>query len=426
MSNDVIGVWYCQIVEQYASEEYEEESGSRDDRRQKASKTEFAGATLELHADHRYELKTAEPYGSYGTWAVKRRKLELTQADDCISGFESFEGAGLSGDELVMEFKLIPDAHDGLDILALRFGREAPVVRVAPEGFVARIRDAQDEDELYMLLDEELGGPDAAARAREVWDAWKAGELAADRTADRYELELAVFRDGNVIEGGAFTHEHAKHALATIDPVEDNDFAYTIENGLLRLPEDDAADAELGKLMTPAWVERFAVNRITGGGHPPEFFRRKLMPQPAIDDATRRLLNKVDDYSRFDEIAELFPGAHPDLPSIALRYRGYELLVQPLALLEQRDLLHRTYDVAAAMLDEPGIKGMRAHSAAQWALFLAGRLGKPVPDGAIRYLDGKPQGGMGDLQKGEKALFAAAIAGFDNALQDKVKKRYHL
>lgn len=427
MGRDVKGTWYCQLVDQVQSDEAAERDGFDErsgERQQPAAKTDFAGARLELHADHRWELDARDPYPSFGTWKLQRGELRLTPAEDCIKWYERIVSSGFSGDKLVIEVELIPDAHDGLDVLVLVFGREAPVERVVPAGYIAQIREA-DEDAFYALMDE-LDGEHGAERAREIWDAWAAGELAADPDSPHHEIESWAVREPRAIERGGFTHAHALHALAVVDPVQDDQLAYTIEDGIVRLPEDSVKDAELAAQMSPGWIDRFALSRITGGGISAEFYRRMVVPRAATDEATRRLLLACNDYTRFDQIAELFPGAHADLPAVAIRYCGYQLLLLPLALLEERGLVDATRAALASMLDDPAIKGSRQHQAALWALFLFGRAGLPIPAGAARYLAGKPQGGGGALQPEEKTMVRDAIAGFDQTVQAEAVKRYYL
>ena len=134
MTTDALGIWYCTLVDQEQSDEEADEYGEYgdygDSEPQKADRTEYAGTTLELLDDGRYVLKGPQDYqGSHGTWTEEGGSVRLTQADDCVNGYEGLVYAIHCGEQFVVGFKLVPDAHDGLDIVVLTFGRQASVPR---------------------------------------------------------------------------------------------------------------------------------------------------------------------------------------------------------------------------------------------------------------------------------------------------------
>ena len=125
----VQGTWHCQFVDHEQSEEEEDEYGDYDDsgesRREPASETEFAGATLKFFDDNRYKLTANDYSNSDGHWSFDEdNHLALTQSDDCTNGYEGFLWTSFNGrDSVKIGWKLNDDSHDGQDTLILEFGR---------------------------------------------------------------------------------------------------------------------------------------------------------------------------------------------------------------------------------------------------------------------------------------------------------------
>lgn len=352
-----MGLWHCQFVDQEQSDEEAEEFGDYDDmgmsRQQKAAKTEFAGATLELRDDGTYALQAEDYNSSHGTWTVDGARLALRESEDCTNGYEGLEYSYSSEESFTVAFKLNADSHDGLDVLVLTFGRDQPRARAAAsDAFVDRLLSLDDEDEVYELLDELLDGDtDATELARELWDAWVAGTIAADPESDSHWLQTLAFGDERLIESGGFAHAHAKHALETLEYDRDREMFDIVEEVFVHLPKDDDADAVLAPLFRGKWLDTMTASRFMGGGVPEEFFERRLMPQPDADDAARAHLRKGY-YTRFEAIEKLYPGGHPDLPAVVLRYRGRGLLDVPQAMIRERGIEAEALASAIAWLED--------------------------------------------------------------------------
>lgn len=252
---DLLGLWYCALIDQIQSEEEEQEFGEYDDNfdrpPQKAGKTDFAETTLELLADGSYRLQSMDWACSHGTWTASEDAFVLTEDDGSSNGFERLESSHRDGEHLVVAFKLVPDAHDGLDVLVLSFGRNPPVAR--PEGTIARANALADDDDVYSLIDAHEADP--AALARELWDAWVAGALLLDPDTETFDFQLQLLGSDALRESGGFGHGHAKHALIHLRPEQDRELLELVLELLPCLPIDDDADAELAPLVTTPWRE---------------------------------------------------------------------------------------------------------------------------------------------------------------------------
>ena len=462
MSNDALGMWYCELVDQEQSEDEADAYGDYDDmgfsREQKASKTEFAGATLELFEDGRYELKAQDYNSSHGTWEEDGGSVALRQADDCINGYEGLEYSHGGGDRFTVSFKLNADSHDGLDILVLTFGREPPKQKgPKPDNFVDQLLAVEDEDELYEVLDEAFGNPDddgdddgddddddgprapkterrpPEALCAELWDAWLEGRIAADPEAEDHWLQTQAFSDERVTEGGGFSHRHARHALETLDYDDHREMFGVVEDKLAHLPEDPAADAELAPLLATAqdgkWLARLVESRFLGGGHPEAFYARPLLPQPETAEASRAYLSKTGYYTRFEAIEGLYPPGHPDLAKIALRYRGRGLLDVPLELIERRGIRAEAKAAALAWLEDPKTnKGTTTGlSAMMFALVFAVEDGESLPDSVVEALGTEIKGMvMGSPTDEEKAKLRAIAAKLPEEQRARVHARFWL
>lgn len=125
----ILGTWHCQFVDQEQSEEEEDEYGDYDEggesRREPASETDFAGATLELFEDNRYKLTANDYSNSDGRWSIdESNHLALAESDECTNGYEGFSWTSFNGrDSITIGWKLNDDSHDGLDTLILEFAR---------------------------------------------------------------------------------------------------------------------------------------------------------------------------------------------------------------------------------------------------------------------------------------------------------------
>ncbi|MCA9649949.1 MAG: hypothetical protein H6712_30835 [Myxococcales bacterium] len=428
---EILGRWYCHTVDQEQSDEEAEAYGEHDDFRepQKASKTEHAQTTLDLHEDGTFELRGAEDYmGSKGTWEHDGSDLSLTEVE-AAGGYDGLEYAYLGGSDITVAFKLVPDAHDGLDVLVLRFGREPPAVRgPRPEGLVDRLATAEDDDELWQAVDEALDeqGRDPGEVARELWDAVADGRLLGDPDSDSYYGQISVLGDDRLREAGGFTHDHALHLLQTVSP-GDGDLANLLVDMIGTLPADPR-DEELAPRLSGEWIGEFAQGRFLGGGTPEALFHRPIFPQPQMDEACRAYALRSE-YTRFESIPRLFPPGHPDAARVAIRYRGRGLLAVPLAFIRERDLRAPAREAALVILgDEGNARWLgRWQSACIFAVVLSVELGVPLPEVVITGLELEAKGMMmGSMDPEERALIKGMIAELPAEARELVTRRLFL
>ncbi|MFO7564332.1 MAG: hypothetical protein R6X02_16920 [Enhygromyxa sp.] len=432
MSNDdVLGIWYCELVDQEQSDEEAEEFGDYDDYDrppQKAAKTEFATTTLELRDDGSYRLEGPDWGCSHGSWTREGGGIELSEAEDSSNGFDGLEYAHHSGDRLVVGFKLVPDAHDGLDILVLTFGRTPPAVKgPKPEGFVDRLIAVEDQDEIWELLDALEGEPAEVERA--LWDAWIDGRFLSDPESEQYDLHAQILESEQLTNPGGFTHAHARHALTTIDYDEHRAVFDLIFDRLALLPEDDQADAELMPLITGPWFERMVSYRYLGGGVPEEFYHRALVPQPAMDDACRDYVLRSSYYTRFESIERLFPPGDPDFVKAALRYRGRGMLDLVLAQIDERGVAEEALAAALEQLGDPAAeRSMELWlSGILFAAVLSIRAGQPLPALVLEQLAKERRGTViGGPSGDDKPKLRELIAGLPKDQRELISARFWL
>lgn len=439
MNHPSLGRWYCQVVDQEQSDAAEEAFGAYDDggmsREQKAAKTEFANATLEIAKDGRYTLEGEAHNRSHGTWRAKGKKIELSEAEDCTNGFEGLEYAFGDDERFTLGFKLNDDSHDGLDTLILVFGREAPNAAGADASTLAgKLAAADDEDEVYDMLDAAFDeADDPSALAAELWDAWMAGQLAADPAADNARLQSLAFGDERLVEAGGFSHVHASHALRTLEYDRDRAMFDTVVDLLPRLLKDDAADAELAPHIADAangkWLERLTASRFQGGGTPEAFFARALMPQPATDEAARAHLKRVWDFTRSEAIEHLYPKGHPDFVSVILKYRGKGLLTLPLEWIDQRGLRAEAREFAEAWLADPAsrVASSAGLSMMMFAMVFAVEAGDDPSPALAAALATEPKGSVsGGPDPSEKERLRGYAAKLPGDLRELAYARFWL
>lgn len=430
-TDDLLGLWYCHTVDQEQSEEEEDEFGEYDDfgrEPQKASKTEHAQTKIDFRSDGTYELTGGDDYmTSKGTWTLDGTNLELTEVEPA-GGYDGMEYTFFRGSSLTIAYKLIPDAHDGLDILVLQFTRDEPKARgPKPEGLVDRLAQAEDTDEMWEALDQELDEKerDPAEVARELWDAVVQGQLLADPESDAFHDQLEAIGDDRLTESGGFTHDHALALLPKTEPRDD--LGDLLQDLIASLPAD-AKDEQLAPHMSEEWLKEFAQSRFLGGGAPEELFRRPVFPQPAMDEASRAYALRSD-YTRFEAIEQLFPPGHPDSARVAIRYRGQGLLSVPLALLRTRGLVKEAREIALATVADD--KAMRSlgirHSALVFAIALSVELGEPIPNAVFEELTHERQGMMfGSLTPEERQELEQMIADLPEARRELVTEKLYL
>ena len=427
-TEELLGLWYCELVDQEQSDDEAEEFGDYDhfDRPpQKAAATEFATTTIELREDGTYRLEGPEWGSSHGTWS-KSDGLALREAEDSSNGFDGLEYAHHSGERLVVAFKLVPDAHDGLDVMVLTFGRTQPAAKgPKPDGLIEQLLSTDDEDEVYELLYEFEDDPAEVERA--LWDAWVDGRFLSDPHSDLYSVQRQMLEHDNLRKAGGFTHAHARHAL-TIDFGEQADLFELLIEKIARLPADEVADAELQPLLMGEHVQPIARLRFLGGGLPEEFYRRRVVPQPAMDDACRAYVLRTY-YTRFESIERLFPSGHPDFAQAIVRYRGTDLLTLPLSTIEERGVAGEVLEVALELLaDESATQSMELWlSCVLLGVVLPLRAGQPLPPIVLENLSKERRGTvMGGLSEDEKARLREMVTALPPEQRKLVHARFWL
>ncbi len=431
----IAGKWFCRLVDQEQSDDESEEFGDDDygfdAEPQKASKTEFAGATLVFNDDETYRLEGADDsLCFFGTWKHDDDGLELTEHEDCINGYDGLEYTYVGQDTVTVGIKLIPDAHDGLDILVLTFSREPEPVRgTKPDDFVGQILFAEDEEDIDQALeDAEEEGRDPVDLARDLWDAVVDGRLAHDPESEIHYLHTSALGAEIITQSvGGFNHDHAIYCLGNVDYDDNRDLA-DLAIDMISTLAPGPRDAELAPLLPDAWLDRMVSSRFLGGGAPEELYHRALFPQPRTDDACREYMARSY-YTRFEAFEHLFPEGQPSTAAVLIQYRGKGLLHTPLALLRERDLVAQARDHALAFLQDPA----HVHSTSRWqsacifGLMLSFELGEPVPEVVFTALS--TEGGgmtMGSMNADEKADMRNAIGSLPKAQRDLVTRRLFL
>ncbi len=436
-SPTVLGRWYCRFIEQEQSDDEADEFGEYDDGGfdggpTKASKTDYAGVTLEFKDDGTYRVESEEDWQiSFGAWTHAADRLQLTEHDACTNGYDGLEYASLRSDGIVVAFKLVPDAHDGLDVMALTFMREPePVKAKAEDGIVGQILAAEEEDEVYDAIEQAIDEQerDPADVARDLWDAVVDGRLAADGDSEDHDLHVCALANESLTESeGGFTHDHALYCLRNVDYEDRRDLADLAIDMIATLPAGPR-DAELAGLLPEPWLQRMVSSRFLGGGTPEAFYGRALMPQPQADDASRAYILRSY-FTRFEAFETLFPVGHADTATAVVRYRGPGVLDVPLTLIRARGLVAQAHAVALGYLEDHANvrRGSLWQSACLLGVMLSLELGQPLPDPVLRALELEPQGmTMGGMKAEEKATVREAIAGLSQAQRELVTRRFFL
>lgn len=429
-ASDILGTWYCHVVAQVQSDEEFDAYGPYGDPRppMKASRTAHAGATLRLDEDNRYELASdGEALSSFGTWSIEDGRLQLTEAEECYNGFDGLEFVDPLGGSLRVGFKLVPDAHDGLDVQVLEFGREEPATR--PDDPIEALLWAEGGemwDVLYELVDS--GEWEAAEIAAHVWDAVVEGRCAADPTEDVYWTHVDLLGSEIIVgSSGGFTREHALYALEHVDPAEQRNLANILTDMLVALPAGPR-DADLEPLVTEKWIRHLTHYRNVGGGPPEEFFDRAFFAQPLTDDISREYVG-TQRYSVFDSIPRLFPPGHPEAAAVAIRYRGRGLFDIPLAFLRERGLESEAREAALAFLadeDNAARSGLWL-SAILFATALTLERNEPLPQAVTAALQTELSGMIaGGLTADEKERVKALISDLPEDQRNLMSRRFFL
>jgi hypothetical protein len=437
---EFIGTWYLQLVDQEQSEEEAEEFGEYPNSLfgtppRKASRSPYAGAILELRTDNSYAMTVPEVEwaASRGRWSSAGGELSMTEAEDCDNGFDGLYSSRHADGRLTLAFRLVPDAHDGKDLLLFTFTREAPVDRgPAPDDPVERLLQAEDEGEMWDIYDE-VQDDALPSFARALWDAWAAGRLAADLDAPNYDVQLDLLCDRRVLESGGLSHEHVLHGLRTLDWDAGHNLAQRILGGLVGLPAEPRADAEIAALIasTDGWLDELAASRFVGGGVPEAVFDSPRVPQPDADEASRAYLGTASYFTRFEAIERLYPEPQEhreELAAILIHYRGQRLLTRPLDLIRARGLEREAKAAALALLGDPDQALSAAWpSALMFAWVLSLDAGEPIPEAAIDALAVEPRYmGVGGLDPDEREQLRALIEPLPELQREGFRARLHL
>ena len=424
-----LGTWHCRTLTQYRSDELIDAVGE-DDREPKpvpASRTEYGNATLEIREDGTYALTTgSDAFDSSGHWTLEPNRPFLVESDACTNGHERLESAGLDGEAFMVRFVLVPDAHDGLDILELSFRREpSPAPDPGADPLIAQLREAEEAPAMRTVVGE--SGRDEAEVVRLLWDSFVAGDFAANEDLETHWEERELLSDEWVTETrGGFTHDHAVHAMSVIDPDDDEEFAGLVVDMVATL-DPDPKDEALAPLMTDAWLRAFVDWRSAERGPGEAFFGRPIFAQPRTDDVSRACVLEGE-YDGFDAIAHLFPEGHPQAADAATMYRGKGLLSIPLQFIRERGIETRAREVALERIarGEP-CRGLH-ESACLFATLLTIERGEPLPDIVLEAWRRDPGrfAVRGALNPGERTMVRDAIANLPAAQQESIVQRLRL
>lgn len=283
----VDGTWNLHEILQYQSEDSSAHGEHPDgEHREDPRGGEYEGCTLDLAVDGTWSLVVGGEMRARGTWTMKKSKLELAEDGSVASGYARLSYARADKNVLAVAFELVPDAHDGLDVLELSFRREPLPVRLDARNGLRLISqgltDAQ-RDDLNCLEGEALRELVGAA-----WDGWLAGTLKADPESQAFYDERGLLErtTDELVTAGAFRHEHALHALRTLDEEGLHNLGGVLVNAIAALPATPGADAEIAKALTPVWLERFASYR-SYCNLPEAVWSSGRFPTPALDDLCR-------------------------------------------------------------------------------------------------------------------------------------------
>ncbi len=285
----VEGPWNIHEIRQYQSEasrangEHPDGEGREDPRR-----SDLAGAVLDAAADGRWALRTDGETRAQGTWELRKGKLEFAEDPDFSSGYSRLVAARADKRSLSIAFELIPDAHDGLDVLELTFGREPLPEQLDAHNALRMIAaglSSDQHEQLSRLEDQQLVELMTAA-----WDAWLAGTFASDESTPTYrdQVELLDSRTTpEMVARGVFRHAHALHALRSLDENGRRLLGAVVRRGIVALPSVPDADLEIARAITHEWLKAFAYDRSYGGSAPETLWRSPRFPTPAFDDECR-------------------------------------------------------------------------------------------------------------------------------------------
>jgi hypothetical protein len=407
-SENLTGRWWCHRVDQEQSPEERARDDRQDDYRSLvATKTEFSTAVLDLEKDGSYRLhgEVEDYWHSHGTWSAAgdTGELELAEEGPQSSGIQ---GGIASGESLTVTLRLVPDAHDGLDLLRLTFKRQPIPPAPTTEGLLEQLLADESEDEFFAHLDAARG--DEAALAS-LWDAALVGEFAhpAHPNAGLHCEALAA---------GGFRSAHLEQALKSLDCASNWQLVSLIIEKAIALPQFEETVAS----WPAPWLAKLTM--IIMGSMKGHHSYAHLLPHDCVRDYVTR-----ESYCCFVPIDAAFARGDSDLAQTLFRYRGYDLLEKPLALIEKRKIHEEALAAALEYLADPAnSKGDTGpwKSAIALAIVLVADTGESLPPTLVAALEVEPKGGcMGRLNEGEKERLKAAIATFPASKRRLFEKR---
>jgi hypothetical protein len=97
---------------------------------------------------------------------------------------------------------------------------------------------------------------------------------------------------------------------------------FMVQQLLVQLPGDDAAERELAGLVSDEWLHSFASFRFLGGSQLASLYARPMLPQPRANDIARTFLREQMSFGCFDGIDVLYPDGDAELVNVVWRYSG--------------------------------------------------------------------------------------------------------
>ena len=336
-----IGTWYCHTVDQFQSEESKAHGVHPDDSLappQPANETEYRDTVLEIGADGRYAIRGTGMLLSGGTWSLDGSTLSFAEDPNEPGAFEKVVRIVADARSIKVDSRLIPDAHDGLDVLSLEFKNKPLKLPKAAKtleaaGVLEMVAAGKWKTRQQAKLDE-LPVAERLAIYRAAWDGLIAGTFANDREARSFREQIEFLAAGARHEPTAPTHRHIAHSLRTFDEERRWLLANGIVTAISRLPAS-AEDATVADAMSAPWLVIVAPYRFMGGM--PRVWDRPLFPQPAFDDACRAFLAKSIFGGNFEDAVQLFEG-RPGLALALLRHYGNGALTRSNAAIRERGL----------------------------------------------------------------------------------------
>jgi hypothetical protein len=433
-----VGTWQCHFVDQFQSDEARGDGEPYPDDGTSApapvAETPYRAVTLELEPAGAYKLTSPERQLSAGTWAFDNGALALVETEN--GDFDSLYRVTSDGKSIVLAFRLIPDAHDGLDVMSFDLRAKPPKAPKPAKGLTAesvieRLASGKLTTQQQNKLDQ-LPEPERIAILRGIWDAFVAGTFGADASAKTYRTQLEFLAQTTQLATPVATHAHVVHALKTLDDNGRWLLGTAIVRAICALPASPEDD-RVREALDPNWYERLVSYRFLLGA--PDVWTRPLFDAAALADATRTYLRDARTIygTGFDVMTGLLEGR--ELASAATRHYGQGALSRAHAAVTSRGLEAHARDAAAATLAELVASGAnvlndlgrntRRLLALTFAILFRDDPNALPPDAtsSLAYGSGYSQAAMSDA---DKALLASVCASLPDSEKAAVNAVFYL